>query len=78
MNGWGGMMGMGDFGGGFMWLLWIIIAAAVFYGVITLGRRARTTADSAQGSALDILKKRYAKGEISKEEFEERKRDIET
>jgi putative membrane protein len=29
-----------------------------------------------QESALEVLRKRYARGEISKEEFEEKKKDI--
>lgn len=33
-------------------------------------------ADSQGETALDILKKRYARGEISREEFEQMKKDI--
>lgn len=69
--GWGTGMGIGWI---FMLAFWILIIAGVVYLIRALaGGERRTTGET----ALDILKKRYAKGEISKEEFEEKKKSIE-
>lgn len=73
MHGFGGGMG----GGG--WLIWIILIGVVVWAVITLtnrNRRHSPPGSRSENSALEVLKERYANGEISKEEFEEKKRDL--
>jgi putative membrane protein len=82
-DGWG-MMGpamMGGFGlGWFMPVLAIVFWGLVIWGIVTLIRFATSSAGSTAAirstSAIEILKERYARGEISKEEFEERKKDL--
>jgi len=60
-----------------MWLILIIIAGVIIYFVFSQSKRTKTSIDSRRESPADILKKRYAKGEISKEEFDRLKSEIE-
>lgn len=66
---WGHILYRG--GGFFMILLWICI---IFVFVLVL-KNILTGKHQAE-NALDILKKRYAAGKLSKKEFEEMKQDI--
>ncbi len=70
-------MGWGWFGPILMIVFWVLVIAGIVYIVKVLaGGR---SLPSAQGETpLDILKKRYARGEIDAEEFARRKRDLET
>ena len=64
---------MGPYGGIYMWILFLIILALVVYLVV------RWTKPAGAGTGetpLDILKKRYARGEIPKDEFEQKKKDL--
>jgi putative membrane protein len=57
---------------GMHWIWWIIIVAIVLlvaFNIIPYRPRTEPKED-----ALDILKKRFARGEIEREEFEERKK----
>ena len=73
---WWGNYGLG-MGFGLGWLFMILFWALIILGIVYLVKLiARGEKRSTGEAAIDILKKRYAKGEISREEFEEKKKDL--
>ncbi len=58
----------------FGFIFWILILIGLVLLIKYLWEHGG--AKAGHESALEILKTRYAKGEISKEEFEEKKKDI--
>ena len=66
---WGnwGWMGFGS--------LWMIVFIGVLIALIVFATRSFGSSGS-PASALDVLKERYARGEIDQAEFERRKKDI--
>jgi len=72
--GWG--MGFGMIGMGLFWIVLIVAVVALLRGQWGGGWGGGPPAERPPRSALDILKERYARGEIGREEFEEKKRDL--
>jgi putative membrane protein len=66
--------GWGWFGGIGMLLFWVL----VILGVVALAKWlfAGGSRPPAGPGALDILEQRYARGEIGREEFEQKRRDL--
>ena len=77
-----GMMGPGMMGGfGTMFLmpiLWIVVLGLIIWAVVAAVRKTGESSSPTRSSdsALEILKRRYARGEITKQEYEERKKDL--
>ena len=74
MGGWG----MGWFGMIFMAIFWglIIVGLVLLIKWLIQATKKGPEALHSGSRALEILKERYARGEIGKEEFEEKKRDL--
>ena len=70
MFGEGGWMGVG------MWLFWILLIVVILLAVKTVAGSG-TSSPGQHESPLDILKARYARGEIDEEVFDRRRRVLE-
>jgi putative membrane protein len=72
MNGWG--MGFG-------FIFWVLILAAIVGGIVWLVRAqplAGSQRRDGRSTGLELLEERYARGEISRDEYLQKKRDIES
>ena len=76
---------MGDWGAwgwgmGFGWIFMILFWILVVLGIVALAKWLFSTAGSgASGKRpLEILKERYARGDITREQYEQMRRDLES
>jgi len=76
MMGWG--YGWGWFGGVLMVIFWAAVIVAIVALIRWLWGAGSRGKIGKEDAPFEILKKRYARGEINKEEFEQKKRDLST
>ena len=74
MSNWGGW-GMG-LGGPFMLLFWVLVIVGIFVLVKWFAGQSSSRRDAREKTALEILQERYARGEIDRDEYEQKKRDL--
>ena len=73
------MNGMENFGWGFGfgWIFMVIFWGLIIVGVFALIRWLATPAGDRGGkTALDILEQRYARGELERKEYEQKRKDL--
>ena len=71
----GGMMG------GMIWpmlLVMLLVGVLVVAGIVFLVRQFSTAGTGTKSTALNILQERYARGELDHEDYQERRRLLET
>lgn len=75
------MHGDGSWGwawmGGGMWIFWILLIVVIVVLIKAMTGSGIDSPTERPESPLEILKERYARGEINEDEFERRKRELE-
>lgn len=68
----------GNFGfmGGFMWIYWIALIAGIIFLFRWIVQRSKPTEQRSSEDPLELLKKRYVKGEIEQDEYKERRKNL--
>ena len=76
---WGMMGGWGGYGFGLVHMaVWIVVVIAIIGGIVGMVRSMSRAGDmpARRSPGLDVLEERYARGEINRDEFMQKKRDI--
>ncbi len=63
----------------FGWIFWLVIIGGIVWALVTMvnnNNRKQQNYFPREEDALEILKKRYARGEINREQFEQIKQDL--
>jgi putative membrane protein len=61
---------------GMGWGMWFIPLLVILVIYLLIKNNSQTKSEQGSETPMEILKKRYANGEITKEQFEEIKKDI--
>lgn len=69
------MSGGFGFMGGFMWIFWIAVVVGIVF-LVKWAMPSRPNGERLELNSIEILKNRYARGEIEREEYEQKKNDL--
>lgn len=80
-GGYGMFGGYGGWGMGLHSLFWLVVLGLIVWAVVTLvrpttGPSGFSSGTSQSSSGLSILEERYARGEIDREEYLQKKKDL--
>jgi len=77
MMGWGDGYGWMGLGWVFMVLFWVLVVLGIVALLRWLGLGGTGGRETARKTPLELLQERYARGEIEREEYEQKRRDLE-